>query len=139
MWLVFYNSMYFIDLYFGKESWRQVFTKSGEIPKPCSPSRSWPVVQEIHQGGAGDSPGWCRRFTRVVQEIHQGGAGAAPRTSHSFEPVNEPKNIMFEHVRTECEKLLTVTKKPTRHSRKYSGVQACGKPVSATISYVNGV
>ena len=25
-------------------------------------------------------------------------------------------------------KLLTVTKKPTRHSRKYSGVQACGKP-----------
>ncbi len=33
-----------------------------------------------------------------------GGAGAAPRTYHSFEPVNEPKNIMFEHVRTECEK-----------------------------------
>ena len=50
------------------------------------------VVQEIHQGGAGDSPG-------VVQEIHQGGAGdslppsagAAPRTSHSLEPVIEPK------------------------------------------------
>ncbi|EFH6728308.1 helix-turn-helix domain-containing protein [Escherichia coli] len=37
-----------------------------------------------------------------------GGAGAAPRT-HSFEPVNEPKNIMFEHVRTECEKT------PDRH------------------------
>lgn len=41
---------------------------------------------------AGDSPG-------VVQEIHQGSAGAAlggsagaaPRTSHSFEPVNEPR------------------------------------------------
>ncbi|OUK87644.1 replication protein, partial [Escherichia coli] len=33
-----------------------------------------------------------------------GGAGAAPRTYHSFEPVNEPKNIMFESVRTECEK-----------------------------------
>ncbi|MBB8028026.1 helix-turn-helix domain-containing protein [Escherichia coli] len=38
-----------------------------------------------------------------------GGAGAAPRTYHSFEPVNEPKNIMFEHVRTECEK------NPDRH------------------------
>ncbi|EFH9638706.1 helix-turn-helix domain-containing protein, partial [Escherichia coli] len=31
------------------------------------------------------------------------------RTYHSFEPVNEPKNIMFEHVRTECEKT------PDRH------------------------
>ena len=38
-----------------------------------------------------------------------GGARAAPRTYHSFEPVNEPKNIMFEHVRTECEKT------PDRH------------------------
>lgn len=38
-----------------------------------------------------------------------GGSGAAPRTYHSFEPVNEPKNIMFEHVRTECEKT------PDRH------------------------
>lgn len=38
-----------------------------------------------------------------------GGAGADPRTYHSFEPVNEPKNIMFEHVRTECEKT------PDRH------------------------
>lgn len=38
-----------------------------------------------------------------------GGAGAAPRTYHSFEPVNESKNIMFEHVRTECEKT------PDRH------------------------
>ncbi len=39
----------------------------------------------------------------------RGGAGADPRTYHSFEPVNEPKNIMFEHVRTECEK------SPDRH------------------------
>ncbi|EFM6506455.1 helix-turn-helix domain-containing protein [Escherichia coli] len=38
-----------------------------------------------------------------------GGAGADPRTYHSFEPVNEPKNIMFERVRTECEKT------PDRH------------------------
>lgn len=39
----------------------------------------------------------------------RGGAGAAPRTYHSFEPVNEHKNIMFEHVLTECEKT------PDRH------------------------
>ncbi len=38
-----------------------------------------------------------------------GGAGAAPRTYHSFEPVKEPKNIMFERVRTKCEK------SPDRH------------------------
>ncbi|EEZ9678177.1 helix-turn-helix domain-containing protein [Escherichia coli O55] len=38
-----------------------------------------------------------------------GGAGADPRTYHSFEPVNEPKNIMFERVRTKCEK------SPDRH------------------------
>ncbi len=46
-------------------------------------------------GGAGDSLG--------------GSAGDSPRTSHSFEPVNEPKNIMSESVRTECEK------SPDRH------------------------
>ena len=37
------------------------------------------VVQEIHQGGAGDSP-------PLVQEIHQGGAGDSPNTV--IEPVN---------------------------------------------------
>lgn len=36
-----------------------------------------PEVQEIHQGGAGDSPG--------------GGAGAAHRISHSLDPVIDPK------------------------------------------------
>ncbi|HIC6261691.1 TPA: hypothetical protein ACW4EL_004535, partial [Salmonella enterica subsp. enterica serovar Nagoya] len=43
------------------------------------------VVQEIHQGGAGDSlPG--------AGDSPGGSAGAAPRISHSFEPVNEPLN-----------------------------------------------
>ncbi|EER8432337.1 helix-turn-helix domain-containing protein [Escherichia coli] len=46
-----------------------------------------------------------------------GGAGAAPRTYHSFEPVNEPKNIMFEHVRTECEKT------PDRHEETYKAFE----------------
>lgn len=52
-------------------------------------------------GGAGDARGGAGAA--------RGGAGAAPRTYHSFEPVNEPKNIMFEHVRTEWEKT------PDRH------------------------
>ncbi|EAM4053405.1 helix-turn-helix domain-containing protein [Salmonella enterica subsp. enterica serovar Berta] len=43
------------------------------------------VVQEIHQGSAGDSlPG--------AGDSPGGSAGAAPRISHSFEPVNEPVN-----------------------------------------------
>ncbi|EHF0374091.1 helix-turn-helix domain-containing protein [Salmonella enterica] len=43
------------------------------------------VVQEIHQGSAGDSlPG--------AGYSPGGSAGAAPRISHSFEPVNEPLN-----------------------------------------------
>ncbi|EJI4682146.1 helix-turn-helix domain-containing protein [Salmonella enterica] len=43
------------------------------------------VVQEIHQGSAGDSlPG--------AGDSLGGSAGAAPRISHSFEPVNEPLN-----------------------------------------------
>ncbi|WP_348918093.1 helix-turn-helix domain-containing protein [Escherichia coli] len=55
------------------------------------------------RGGAGAARGGGAGAARG------GGAGAAPRTYHSFEPVNEPKNIMFEHVRTECEKT------PDRH------------------------
>lgn len=43
------------------------------------------VVQDIHQGSAGDSlPG--------AGDSPGGSAGAAPRISHSFEPVNEPLN-----------------------------------------------
>ncbi|EDB6883003.1 helix-turn-helix domain-containing protein [Salmonella enterica subsp. enterica serovar Enteritidis] len=43
------------------------------------------VVQEIHQGGAGDS-------LHGAGDSPGGSAGAAPRISHSFEPVNEPLN-----------------------------------------------
>ncbi|ECT4778049.1 helix-turn-helix domain-containing protein [Salmonella enterica] len=43
------------------------------------------VVQEIHQGSAGDSP-------PGAGDSPGGSAGAAPRISHSFEPVNEPLN-----------------------------------------------
>lgn len=49
----------------------------GANAAPGSEGDSLGVVQQLHQGGEADSPG--------------GSAGAAPRTSHSSEPVNEPK------------------------------------------------
>ncbi|HCO8810368.1 TPA: helix-turn-helix domain-containing protein [Escherichia coli] len=62
------------------------------------------------RGGAGAARGGGAGAARGgAGAARGGGAGAAPRTYHSFEPVNEPKNIMFEHVRTECEKT------PDRH------------------------
>ncbi|HFL4163714.1 TPA: helix-turn-helix domain-containing protein [Escherichia coli] len=60
-------------------------------------------------GGAGAARGGAGAARGGAGAARGGGAGAAPRTYHSFEPVNEPKNIMFEHVRTECEKT------PDRH------------------------
>ncbi|HBZ8477950.1 TPA: helix-turn-helix domain-containing protein [Escherichia coli] len=60
-------------------------------------------------GGAGAARGGAGAARGGAGAAWGGGAGAAPRTYHSFEPVNEPKNIMFEHVRTECEKT------PDRH------------------------
>ncbi|EQB9077563.1 helix-turn-helix domain-containing protein [Escherichia coli] len=61
------------------------------------------------RGGAGAARGGAGAARGGAGADLGGGAGAAPRTYHSFEPVNEPKNIMFEHVRTECEKT------PDRH------------------------
>ncbi|HFC9306994.1 TPA: helix-turn-helix domain-containing protein [Escherichia coli] len=61
------------------------------------------------RGGAGDARGGAGDARGGAGDALGGGAGAAPRTYHSFEPVNEPKNIMFEHVRTEWEKT------PDRH------------------------
>ncbi|SPW68478.1 replication protein [Escherichia coli] len=66
----------------------------------------------------------------------RGGAGAARGGGQELPP--EPITLLNQsmNLKTLCsnmseqsvKKLLTVTKKPTRHSRKYSGVQACGKP-----------
>ncbi|HDK9751313.1 TPA: helix-turn-helix domain-containing protein [Escherichia coli] len=61
------------------------------------------------RGGAGAARGGAGAARGGAGAALGGGAGAAPITYHSFEPVNEPKNIMFEHVRTECEKT------PDRH------------------------
>ena len=51
-------------------------TLGGESPAPG-------VVQQVHQGSAGAAP-------PGAGDSLGGSAGAAPRTSHSFEPVNEP-------------------------------------------------
>ncbi|EHZ8219571.1 helix-turn-helix domain-containing protein [Escherichia coli] len=61
------------------------------------------------RGGAGADRGGAGADRGGAGADLGGGAGAAPRTYHSFEPVNEPKNTLFEHVRTECEK------SPDRH------------------------
>ncbi|MGT6179911.1 helix-turn-helix domain-containing protein, partial [Escherichia coli] len=47
-------------------------------------------------GGAGAARGGAGAARGGAGAARGGGAGAAPRTYHSFEPVNEPKNIMFE-------------------------------------------
>ncbi|EGY7790675.1 helix-turn-helix domain-containing protein [Escherichia coli] len=56
------------------------------------------------RGGAGADRGGAGADRGGAGADLGGGAGADPRTYHSFEPVNEPKNIKFEHVRTKCEK-----------------------------------
>ncbi|EOM3851992.1 helix-turn-helix domain-containing protein [Escherichia coli O140:H32] len=61
------------------------------------------------RGGAGADRGGAGADRGGAGAALGGGAGADPRTYHSFEPVNEPKNIMFERVRTKCEK------SPDRH------------------------
>ncbi|EOV8479779.1 helix-turn-helix domain-containing protein [Klebsiella aerogenes] len=61
------------------------------ITKSSEPQK---VVQEIHQGGAGDSlVGSAAISLSGATDSPGGSAGAAPRISHSFEPVNEPENI----------------------------------------------
>ncbi|EJK8704434.1 helix-turn-helix domain-containing protein [Escherichia coli] len=56
------------------------------------------------RGGAGADRGGAGADRGGAGADLGGGAGADPRTYHSFEPVNEPKNIKFERVRTKCEK-----------------------------------
>ena len=60
------------------------------------------MVQEIHQGGAGDSP--------------SPSAGAAPRTNHSYEPINEPIAAKAEKKLTKAELLA---KKVRDNSESY--------------------
>ena len=80
---------------------KREFRRKGELNQSNVFYLTLDNAQQIQpeSGGAGDARGGAG-------DALGGGAGDAPRTYHSFEPVNEPKNIMFEHVRTECEKTL---------------------------------
>ncbi|WFZ38979.1 helix-turn-helix domain-containing protein [Escherichia coli] len=78
---------------------KREFRRKGELNQSNVFYLTLDNAQQIQpeSGGAGAALGGGAGAAR-------GGAGAAPRTYHSFEPVNEPKNIMFERVRTKCEK-----------------------------------
>ncbi|EBR1652932.1 winged helix-turn-helix transcriptional regulator, partial [Salmonella enterica] len=75
---------------------KREFRRKGELNQSNVFYLTLDNAQQIQpeSGGAGAARGGAGA-------ARGGGAGAAPRTYHSFEPVNEPKNIMFEHVRTE--------------------------------------
>lgn len=78
---------------------KREFRRKGELNQSNVFYLTLDNAQQIQpeSGGAGAARGGAGA-------ARGGGAGAAPRTYHSFEPVKEPKNIMFEHVRTKCEK-----------------------------------
>ncbi|ELY3602116.1 helix-turn-helix domain-containing protein [Cronobacter sakazakii] len=65
------------------------------------------IVQQIHQGGEGDSLGGAT-------DSLGGGAGDSPRICHSFEPVKEPENTSCPDASLSDEK-LTKAEFLTRH------------------------
>ncbi|HDC7268373.1 TPA: helix-turn-helix domain-containing protein [Escherichia coli] len=77
---------------------KREFRRKGELNQSNVFYLTLDNAQQIQpeSGGAGADRGGAG--------ADRGGAGADPRTYHSFEPVKEPKNIMFERVRTKCEK-----------------------------------
>ncbi|HHZ6755674.1 TPA: helix-turn-helix domain-containing protein [Escherichia coli] len=90
---------------------KREFRRKGELNQSNVFYLTLDNAQQIQpeSGGEGAARGGAGAARGGAGAALGGGAGAAPRTYHSFEPVNEPKNIMFEHVRTECEKT------PDRH------------------------
>ncbi|MEY6154044.1 helix-turn-helix domain-containing protein [Salmonella enterica subsp. enterica serovar Corvallis] len=90
---------------------KREFRRKGELNQSNVFYLTLDNAQQIppESGGAGADRGGAGADRGGAGADLGGGAGAAPRTYHSFEPVNEPKNIMFERVRTKCEK------SPERH------------------------
>ncbi|ENV0652056.1 helix-turn-helix domain-containing protein [Salmonella enterica subsp. enterica serovar Braenderup] len=90
---------------------KREFRRKGEINQSNVFYLTLDNAQQIQpeSGGAGDARGGAGDARGGAGDARGGGAGDDPRTYHSFEPVNEPKNIMFERVRTKCEK------SPDRH------------------------
>ncbi len=80
------------------------------------------------RGGAGAARGGAGAARGGAGAALGGGAGAAPEPITLLNQSMNLKTLCSNMSEQSVKKLLTVTKKPTRHSRKYSGVQACGKP-----------
>ncbi len=109
---------------------KREFRRKGELNQSNVFYLTLDNAQQIQpeSGGAGAARGGAGAA--------RGGAGAARGVGQELPP--EPITLLNQsmNLKTLCsnmseqsvKKLLTVTKKPTRHSRKYSGVQACGKP-----------
>ncbi|EFI9148177.1 helix-turn-helix domain-containing protein [Escherichia coli] len=85
---------------------KREFRRKGELNQSNVFYLTLDNAQQIQPelGGAGADRGGAGADRGGAGADLGGGAGADPRTYHSFEPVNEPKNIKFEHVRTKCEK-----------------------------------
>ncbi|HAW0252849.1 TPA: helix-turn-helix domain-containing protein [Escherichia coli] len=85
---------------------KREFRRKGELNQSNVFYLTLDNAQQIQpeSGGAGAARGGAGAARGGAGADLGGGAGADPRTYHSFEPVKEPKNIMFERVRTKCEK-----------------------------------
>lgn len=102
----------------------KVILREGQQIGPNKNIEEW-QIEGCHYSGDNVTTLVTKSVTKTVTAL-------SPKQGHTKETITKEKrnnkNTMSESVRTECENHLTVTKKSTRHSRKYSGVQACGKP-----------
>ena len=75
---------------------KREFRRKGELNQSNVFYLTLDNAQQIQpeSGGAGAARGGAGAARGGAGAALGGGAGAAPRTYHSFEPVNEPKNIM---------------------------------------------
>lgn len=102
----------------------KVILREGQQIGPNKNIEEW-QIEGCHYSGDNVTALVTKSVTKTVTAL-------SPKQGHTKETITKEKEI----IKTLCPKVfglsvknhLTVTKKPTRHSRKYSGVQACGKP-----------
>lgn len=102
----------------------KVILREGQQIGPNKNIEEW-QIEGCHYSGDNVTALVTKSVTNAVTAL-------SPKQGHTKETITKEKEI----IKTLCPKVfgrsvknhLTVTKKPTRHSRKYSGVQACGRP-----------
>lgn len=102
----------------------KVILREGQQIGPNKNIEEW-QIEGCHYSGDNVTALVTKSVTKTVTAL-------SPKQGHTKETITKEKEI----IKTLCPKVfgrsvknhLTVTKKPTRHSRKYSGVQACGRP-----------